>query len=65
VTVVLVTHVMDEAERLCDRLAVFRDGRIVAMDTPAALIAGTAIAGIDRPSLEDAVLNLTDPTQPN
>jgi ABC-2 type transport system ATP-binding protein len=38
-TVVLVTHFMDEAERLCDRLAVLRKGRIVALDTPEGLIA--------------------------
>jgi ABC-2 type transport system ATP-binding protein len=37
-TVVLVTHFMDEAERLCDRVAIMDAGRIVAMDTPAALI---------------------------
>jgi ABC-2 type transport system ATP-binding protein len=37
-TVVLVTHFMDEAERLCDRVAVMDAGRIVAMDTPSALI---------------------------
>jgi ABC-2 type transport system ATP-binding protein len=39
-TVVLVTHFMEEAERLCDRVAVFDSGRIVALDTPAALAAG-------------------------
>jgi ABC-2 type transport system ATP-binding protein len=37
-TVVLVTHFMDEAEYLCDRLAIFDCGRIVAADTPNALI---------------------------
>jgi ABC-type multidrug transport system ATPase subunit len=31
---------MEEAERLCDRIAVFDSGRIVALDTPAALAAG-------------------------
>jgi ABC-2 type transport system ATP-binding protein len=41
-TVVLVTHFMDEAERLCDRIAVMDAGRIVAMDTPAALIESEA-----------------------
>jgi ABC-2 type transport system ATP-binding protein len=45
-TVVLVTHVMDEAERLCDRIAVMDAGRFVAMDTPAALI--SAEVGIVR-----------------
>jgi ABC-2 type transport system ATP-binding protein len=39
VTVVLVTHFMEEAERLCDRLAVIDSGRVVAIDTPAGLIA--------------------------
>jgi ABC-2 type transport system ATP-binding protein len=39
VTVVLVTHFMEEAERLCDRLAIIDAGRVVALDTPAGLIA--------------------------
>jgi len=39
VTVVLVTHFMEEAERLCDRLAVIDGGRVVALDTPAGLVA--------------------------
>lgn len=34
----LVTHFMDEAERLCDRLAVIDAGRVVAVDSPAGLI---------------------------
>jgi ABC-2 type transport system ATP-binding protein len=38
VTVVLVTHFMEEAERLCDRLALLDAGRIVAIDTPAGLV---------------------------
>ncbi len=37
VTVVLVTHYMDEAERLCDRVALIDQGRVVAIDGPAAL----------------------------
>ena len=37
-TVILVTHFMDEAEQLCDRLAVFDQGKIVALDTPQGLI---------------------------
>jgi ABC-2 type transport system ATP-binding protein len=40
-TVLLVTHFMDEAERLCDRMAVLRAGRVVAMGTRAELIAAT------------------------
>ncbi|MFI7133394.1 ABC transporter ATP-binding protein [Nonomuraea sp. NPDC050153] len=39
VTIVLVTHFMEEAERLCDRLALIDAGKVVAMDTPAGLIA--------------------------
>jgi ABC-2 type transport system ATP-binding protein len=41
-TILLVTHFMDEAERLCDRLAVIDDGQVVAMDTPGALIGRAA-----------------------
>ena len=37
-TVVLTTHAMDEAESLCDRVAVMDRGRVIACDTPAALI---------------------------
>lgn len=39
-TVVLVTHFMDEAEQLCDRLAVVDGGRVIALDTPQGLIDG-------------------------
>jgi ABC-2 type transport system ATP-binding protein len=41
VTILLVTHLMEEAERLCDRVAVIDAGRVVAVDTPAALATGT------------------------
>ncbi|WP_152203693.1 ABC transporter ATP-binding protein [Georgenia thermotolerans] len=44
VTIVLVTHFMDEAERLCDRLVIIDDGRVVAAGSPASLVA----AGEDR-----------------
>ncbi len=37
VTIVLVTHFMEEAERLCDRVALIDSGRVVAIDTPATL----------------------------
>jgi len=40
VTIVLVTHFMEEAERLCDRVALIDSGRIVAIDTPANLAEG-------------------------
>jgi ABC-2 type transport system ATP-binding protein len=39
-TVVLTTHAMEEAEALCGRVAIIHQGRIVAADTPAQLIAG-------------------------
>ena len=39
-TVLLTTHYMDEAERLCDRLAIIDQGRTIAEGTPAELIAG-------------------------
>ncbi|GIV97932.1 MAG: multidrug ABC transporter ATP-binding protein [Herpetosiphonaceae bacterium] len=39
-TVILVTHFMEEAERLCDRLAIIDHGRLIALDTPQQLIAG-------------------------
>ena len=39
VTIVLVTHFMEEAERLCDRVALIDRGRVVALDTPARLAA--------------------------
>src|SRR5438034_1318144 len=39
-TVLLTTHYLDEAERLCDRVAIMHSGRIVALDTPHALPAG-------------------------
>ena len=48
VTVLLTTHYLDEAERLCDRLAIIEGGRIVACDTPARLLA----------SLGEAILEL-------
>src|SRR5262245_53580596 len=38
-TVLLTTHYLDEAERLCDRVGVMHDGRIVALDRPADLLA--------------------------
>jgi ABC-2 type transport system ATP-binding protein len=39
VTIVLVTHFMEEAERLCDRVALIDNGHVVALDTPAGLAA--------------------------
>jgi len=42
-TVLLTSHFMEEAERLCDRVAILDHGRIVALDTPAALIRGLGV----------------------
>ncbi len=61
-TVILVSHFMDEAEALCDRIAVIDRGRVVALDTPANLERGndtqprllfTAPDGIDLAALEN------------
>ena len=60
VTVVLVTHFMEEAQRLCDRIAVFKQGRIAALDTPAALVGrsggGTVISFSPSRPLDDGEL---------
>ena len=45
VTVILVTHFMDEAERLCDRIALINHGKLVVLDTPEAI---AAMAGGNR-----------------
>ncbi len=37
-TVLLTTHLMEEAERLCDRVAIIEHGRVIEVDTPAALV---------------------------
>lgn len=47
-TVVLVTHFMDEAEHLCDRVAVVDDGRVLALDTPRGLIDGLGLRPVVR-----------------
>ncbi|WP_206784186.1 ABC transporter ATP-binding protein [Amycolatopsis sp. MtRt-6] len=54
VTVLLVTHFMDEAERLCDRVAIFDAGRVIATGTPTEL---RAAAG--ESTLDDAFVTLT------
>jgi ABC-2 type transport system ATP-binding protein len=58
VTVVLVTHFMEEAERLCDRIALLHHGRVVALDTPDGLAAGGRAGqrigfALDRPDALD------------
>lgn len=59
VTILLVTHFMDEAERLCDRIAVLDAGRVAAIDTPAGLVARISTGVSATPTLEDAFLALT------
>ncbi|MFE2033386.1 ABC transporter ATP-binding protein [Streptomyces scopuliridis] len=46
VTVLLVTHFMEEAQRLCDRIAVIDKGRVAALDSPAGLIGRSAAATV-------------------
>ncbi|HET9051361.1 MAG TPA: ABC transporter ATP-binding protein [Candidatus Dormibacteraeota bacterium] len=57
-TILLTTHYLDEAERLCDRIAIMHDGHIVALDTPAALLAtlGTEIVELRVNGPADAAL---------
>jgi ABC-2 type transport system ATP-binding protein len=57
VTVFLTTHYMDEADRLCDRVAILDRGRIVAVDDPDQLKA--AYGEGDHTSLEDVFIRLT------
>jgi len=47
-TVVLVTHFMDEAEQLCDRVAVVDSGRVVALDTPVGLVQSLGLPSVVR-----------------
>jgi len=64
-TVMLTTHYLDEAELLCDRVAIMDGGRIIALDSPKGLIEGLLAKGFTKPvlqqqaNLEDVFLNLT------
>jgi ABC-2 type transport system ATP-binding protein len=64
-TVFLTTHYMDEAEVLCDRVAVMDHGKIIAMDPPRTLITALIGRGFTKPmvqqqaTLEDVFLDLT------
>ena len=59
-TILLTTHYLDEAERLCDRVGIMHEGRIVALDTPAALLAqlGTEIVELRIDGPADGALAL-------
>ena len=64
-TVIITTHYMDEAEILCDRVAIIDNGKIIAIATPDKLIDDLVATGFERPkelkkaSLEDVFLHLT------
>jgi len=65
ITVVLTTHYMDEAELLCDRIAVMDEGKIIALDTPKNLIKTLLKKGfkkkveVQEADLEDVFIDLT------
>jgi len=65
ISVIMTTHYMDEAEMLCDRIAVMDNGRIVAIDTPKNLIKQLLERGfkkeqhVEQANLEDVFIDLT------
>lgn len=65
VTVVITTHYMDEAELLCDRIAVMDSGKIIALDTPKNLVKALLKRGfkkeqhVEQANLEDVFIDLT------
>lgn len=64
-TVIITTHYMDEAEYLCDRVAIMDEGRIIALDSPDKLIDELLAKGFEKQketkgaNLEDVFINLT------
>jgi ABC-2 type transport system ATP-binding protein len=64
-TIIITTHYMDEAEELCDRLAIMDNGQIIALDTPRNLIKALLKRGFTKKqevklaSLEDVFIDLT------
>jgi ABC-2 type transport system ATP-binding protein len=64
-TVIITTHYMDEAEYLCDRVAIIDSGNIVALESPDVLIDNLVATGFERPkevkkaNLEDVFIKLT------
>ena len=67
-TIIITTHYMDEAEYLCDRVAIIDAGNIIALDSPDKLIDNLVATGFERPkemklaNLEDVFINLTGHT---
>lgn len=65
ITVVLTTHYMDEAELLCDRIAIMDEGKIITIDTPKNLIKALIKRGfkkkqvVEQANLEDVFIDLT------
>lgn len=65
VTVILTTHYMEEAEKLCDRVAIMDNGQIVALDTPKRLVSDLLKRGfkkaqhVEQADLEDVFIDLT------
>lgn len=65
VTVIMTTHYMDEAEILCDRIAVMDVGKIIALDTPKNLVRALLKRGfsktqhVEQANLEDVFIDLT------
>jgi len=65
VTVILTTHYMEEAELLCDRVAVMDEGLIIALDSPKNLVKGLLKKGfkkeqqVEQANLEDVFIDLT------
>jgi ABC-2 type transport system ATP-binding protein len=62
-TVLLTTHYLDEAQQLADRVAVLRQGEIVELGKPSALIAATTVAIRYRRGGEEIVVETDDPTR--
>jgi ABC-2 type transport system ATP-binding protein len=64
-TVIITTHYMDEAEQLCDRIAIMDEGKIIALNSPDKLIDELVATGFERPkqvklaNLEDVFIKLT------
>ena len=60
-TILLTTHYMDEAEALCDRVAIVDKGKVIALDTPKALISGLGEPKVitHHGTLEDVFMSLT------
>ena len=64
-TVIITTHYMDEAEQLCDRIAIIDEGKIIAIASPDKMIDDLIASGFEEPrpvksaNLEDVFINLT------